>query len=193
MDGIERISRRLAEDTQAEIDRILGEARAQAEETAARYKAQAEAETKELSERNNRAAAEREERLVSMAQMESRKTLLAARQEMVEKAYNRALDKLSRLPEAQYADVLADLLAEASSTGKEEAVFSAKDQKVGKIAVGKANAKPGLHLTIAKDTADIRGGFLLRDRNVEVNCAFETLVRLARAETSGAVVKALFP
>ena len=193
MDGIERISRRLAEENQAEIDRVLSEAKAAAAETAARYQAQADAEAKELGERNERAAAEREERLVSMAQMESRKILLAARQEMVEKAYALALDKLSKLPEKEYADVLAALLEQASSTGKEEAVFSAKDQKVGKIAVGRVNAKPGMGLTIAKDTADIRGGFLLRDRNVEVNCAFETLVRLSRGETSGAVAKALFP
>ena len=193
MDGIERISRRLAEENQAEIDRVLSEAKTAAAETAARYQAQADAEAKELGERNERAAAEREERLVSMAQMESRKILLAARQEMVEKAYALALDRLSKLPEKEYADVLAALLEQASSTGKEEAVFSAKDQKVGKIAVGRVNAKPGMGLTIAKDTADIRGGFLLRDRNVEVNCAFETLVRLSRGETSGAVAKALFP
>jgi len=193
MDGIERISRRLAEDAQAEIDRVLSGAKAKAEETAQRYKAQAEAEEKELGERGERAAAEREERLVSMAQMESRKILLAARQEMVEKAYALALDRLSKLPEARYVSVLTDLLVQASSTGKEEAVFSAKDQKVGKMALSKANAKPGLNLTLSKDTADIRGGFLLRDKNVEVNCAFETLVRLARAETSGAVAKTLFP
>ena len=192
MDGIERISRRLAEDTQAEIDRVKSEAQAKAEETAQRYKTQAAAEEKELGERSERAAAEREERLVSMAQMESRKILLAARQEMVEKAYALALDKLSKLPEAEYVNVLADLLAEASSTGKEEAVFSPRDQKAGKAALNKANAKSNLHLTLSKDTADIRGGFLLRDRNVEVNCAFETLVRLARAETSGAVAKTLF-
>ena len=193
MDGIERISRRLAEETQVEIDRVLGGAKAKAEETAARYKAQADAEEKELGERNERAAAEREERLVSMAHMESRKVLLAARQEMVERAYALALDKLSSLPEAEYVNALADLLAQASSTGKEEAVFSARDQKAGKTAVSRANAKSGLSLALSKDTADIRGGFLLRDKNVEVNCAFETLVRLARAETSGAVAKTLFP
>ena len=45
-------------------------------------------------------------------------------------------------------------------------------------AVEKANAASGKHLTLAKDAAPIRGGFILRDRNVEVNCAFETLVRL---------------
>ena len=59
-------------------------------------------------------------------------------------------------------------------------------------AVEKANAASGKKLTASKDTAPIRGGFILRDKNVEVNCAFETLVRLQKAETAGAVAKILF-
>ena len=47
-------------------------------------------------------------------------------------------------------------------------------------------------MTVSKDAAPIRGGFILRDRNVEVNCAFETLLRLQRTETAGAVAKLLF-
>ena len=193
MNGIERIRQRIADDAQQEADRRLTEARTQAEAITARFRAQAEAEAKDLEERNTKAAAAREERLESMAQMEARKVLLAAKQELVEKAYVLALDKLCALPEAEYVQALTALLEEASSTGTEEAVFSPKDRDgAGKAAVKAANAA-GRKLTLSKDTADIRGGFLLRDRNVEVNCAFETLVRLQKAETSGAVVKKLFP
>ena len=48
-------------------------------------------------------------------------------------------------------------------------------------------------LTLSQETRDIRGGCILKNQNVEVNCAFETLVRLQRAETAGAVAKRLFP
>ena len=56
-----------------------------------------------------------------------------------------------------------------------------------------ANALSGKKLALSKDTANIRGGFILRDRNVEVNCTFETLVRLQRGQAAGAVAKLLFP
>ena len=38
----------------------------------------------------------------------------------------------------------------------------------------------------------ISGGFILKDKNVEVNCTFDTLVRLQKADTAGAVAKMLF-
>ena len=194
MNGIEKITQRIASDAQAEVDRILGDAREEAGRIAANYRAQADAEAAELAAKNEKAAAEREERLVSAAQMEARKVQLAAKQEMVEKAYIQALDKLCAMPEEQYVAVLAGLLVKASSNGKEEAVFSPEDrERVGEAAVAKANELYGKQLRLSDETQPIRGGFILKDKNVEVNCTFDTLVRLQKAETAGAVAKKLFP
>ena len=194
MNGIEKITQLIESDAQAEIDRILGDARDEAARIAAQYQGQADAEAAELAAKNAKAAAEREERLVSAAQMEARKVTLGAKQEMVEKAYIRALEKLCAMPDEQYAAVLADLLVQASSSGREEAVFSKEDrERVGKAAVEKANKASGKKLVLSAETQPIRGGFILKDKNVEVNCTFETLVRLQKAETAGAVVKKLFP
>ena len=194
MNGIEKITRMIEADAQAEADRILNEAKEEAARITARYQAQAETEAADLAAKGEKAAAEREERLVSVAQMEARKVQLAAKQEMVEKAYIRALEKLCAMPDEQYAAVLADLLVQASSSGREEAVFSKEDrERVGKAAVEKANKASGKKLVLSAETQPIRGGFILKDKNVEVNCTFETLVRLQKAETAGAVVKKLFP
>ena len=193
MNGIEKITQRITSDAQAVIDQVLGEARAEAEKITARYQAQADAESAELDAKNQKAAAEREERLAGTAQMEARKTALAAKQEMVEKAYDLALKKLCSLPEEKYTAVLADLLIQASTTGKEEVIFSDKDRrKVGKAAVEKANKDGKKKLTLSGETRAIQGGFILRSENVEVNCAFDTLVRLQKAETAGEVVNKLF-
>lgn len=193
MNGIEKITQRIASDAQAEIDRILGDARDEAARITANYRAQADAEAQELADKNERAAAEQEERLISAAQMKASRLQLAAKQEMVEKAYIQALDKLCAMPKEQYVDVLAKLLVEASSNGKEEAVFSKEDrEQAGKAAVEKANQLSGKQILLSEETQPIRGGFILKDKNVEVNCTFETLVRLQKAETAGAVVKTLF-
>ena len=193
MNGIEKITQRIASDAQAEVDRILGDAREEAARITANYRAQADAEARDLDAKNEKAAAEQEKRLISAAQMKASRLQLAAKQEMVEKAYIQALDKLCAMPKEQYVDVLAKLLVEASSNGKEEAVFSKEDrEQVGKAAVEKANQLSGKQLRLSEETQPIRGGFILKDKNVEVNCTFETLVRLQKAETAGAVVKTLF-
>ena len=140
-----------------------------------------------------RELAEREERLISAAQMEARKTVLAAKQAVMEETYAKALEKLRNLPEARYVEVLTELLLQAAPHGAGEVLFSAQDREtVGQAAVDAANGKSGGKLTLSGETAPIQGGFILKDGNVEVNCAFDTLVRLQKAETAGQVAQRLF-
>ena len=195
MNGIEKITQRIETDTQAEIDRILGDARAEADDITDRYQAQANNEAAELAAKNQKAAAEREERLVSTAQMEARKVGLAAKQEMVEKAYDLALEKLCSMPDEQYVKTVADLLVQAAPNGRGAVIFApAERERIGEAAVRAANEKlHGGKLTLAEETRPLKGGFILSDGKVEVNCSFDTLVRLQKAETAGAAAKKLFP
>ena len=55
-----------------------------------------------------------------------------------------------------------------------------------------AKAGKTAELTLSQNTGDFRGGLLICDGDVEVNCTFETLVRMARNEIVGDVTKALF-
>ena len=194
MNGIEKIIDRISGDAQAEIDAILAQANDEAAQITARYEAQARAEADEIVKRGTAAAAEREERLVSMAQMEGRKAELAAKQEVIEEAFALALKKLLALPEDKYVELLAGLAAKASVTGKETLIFSAKDRdSVGKKVVDAANARlANGALTLGEGTRNLNGGFVLSDGAVEVNCSFDTLVRLQKAEITGEVSRVLF-
>ena len=194
MNGIEKITQRIETDTQAEIDRILGDARAEADDITDRYQAQANNEAAELAAKNQKAAAEREERLVSTAQMEARKVGLAAKQEMVEKAYALALEKLCSMPDEKYVQTVADLLVQAAPNGRGAVIFTpAERERIGEAAVRAANEKlHGGKLTLAEETRPLKGGFILSDGKVEVNCSFDTLVRLQKTETAGEVAKRLF-
>ena len=227
MNGIEKITQRIDQDAQSEIDKILGDARAQAAEILARYEAQAQKESEDIVARGEKNAAERQDRLASVAQMEAKKLTLATKQEMLDKAFDLALDRLVSLPDEEYVALLADLAARAATTGREQLIFSQKDRaRIGKQVVAAANEKlakavaPELPdalaeskagaildkvvsgvsallagtgmLTLSEETRPLRGGFILSDGDVEVNCAFETLARLERGEISGEVAKALF-
>ncbi len=194
MNGIEKITQRIDQDAQGQIDKILSDARAQAAEITAKYQAQAEKEAGDILARGRKNAAEREERLASVAQMEAKKLTLGTKQEVLDKAFDLALEKLTTLPDEEYINILAGLAAKAAVTGKEQLIFSSRDRaRVGKQVVAAANAKlADGHLTLGEQTRPMKGGFILSDGDVEVNCAFETLVRLQRGESSGEVAKVLF-
>ena len=195
MNGIEKITARINEDSKKEIDAILAEARAKAGEIAAKAKAEAQAAGEEVLAQGRRAAAEREDRLASTAQMECRKAVLAAKQDVIEEAFEQAHKQLLALPQEKYIALLADLAAQASVTGKEKLIFSAPDRaRVGKAVAAAANEKigPNAALTLAEETRPMDGGFILSDGAVEVNCTFDTLIRLQRGALSGEVAKVLF-
>lgn len=227
MEGIEKITARIAQDADAEIARLNQQTQEQIREMQDKAQAQADRERADILARGRRAADERLERLKSAAGMETRKLELAMKQEVLSQAFDQALDQLCALPDAEYVELLTRLVLEASSTGKEQLVFSPKDRaRVGKQVVVAANeamvkgvvpdlpeaiteTKVGAFLgkvvnstaamvtgtgllTLSEETRNIRGGFILVDGDVEVNCAFETLVRLQREKLERRAAEILF-
>ena len=198
MNGIEKIIDKLQAESKAEADAILEKARTEAEAIAARYAKQAEQEKTAAAEKGKRAAAERKDRLIRAAEMESKKTILGAKQDVLDRAFARARETLLSLPEEKYLSLLAALAAGSAGSGTETVVLSGKDRAaLGEKVVAEANrlltraGKAGT-LTLSDETADIDGGLLLRDKASEVNCTFETLLRLSREELAGQAASILF-
>lgn len=198
MTGIDKITQRIAEDAQQEAAAVIAQAQAQADEIMARYQAQAEQNAQDKRARGSKQAEETRSRLISAAQMEKNQQILAAKQEILEKAFALAAEKLRTMPEKEYIDLLAQLTVRASSTGREQLILCVADRaRYGVKIATRANdllSKAGkeAHLTLSQKTGDFRGGVILADGDVEVNCTFETLVRLARGSVSGEVAKLLF-
>lgn len=196
MNGLDKITSRIEQDGRLEIDQLLSAARSEATEIAGTYAAQAEAEARKLLERGRQDAEQRKERLDSVDQLECRKALLAAKQELLDEAFDKALQKLQSLPQDKYVSLLADLAVKASTTGREKLIFSQADRaRVGKdvvLAANKKLSKKNAMLTLAEETRPIQGGFILSSGDMEVNCTFASLVRLQRSELAGSVAKILF-
>lgn len=70
--------------------------------------------------------------------------------------------------------------------GKAGAVLSAVVTGANALIQGTAQ------LTLSQETRDMAGGLTLRDGNVEVNCAFETQLRMLREEMASEVAGILF-
>lgn len=198
MTGIEKITARIQADAQQEIDAVLAEASSQAKEISDRYAAQAKQAQAEILEKGQQSAAELRQRLNSNAQMDAKKQELAVKQELLDEAFQLAYEKLTQLPAEEYETLLANLAVKASVSGKEQLIFSETDRaRFGGTVTAKANdllTKAGktAELTLSQTTGAFQGGLLICDGDVEVNCTFETLVRMARNEIVGDVTKALF-
>lgn len=196
MNGIEKITQRITEDNDRAVAEIEAKGKQQAEAIAADFEARAQKEAEDIRARGKTAATEREENLASMAQMEAGKAYLAAKQKMLTRAFDLALEKLRALPEAEYVPLLAALAAAATRGTGEEIILSEADRsKVGDAVVTAANKllkKGQSKLTLSEKTREIQGGLIVSDGETEVNCSFETLVRLEETVMAGEVANVLF-
>ena len=198
MNGIERISGRLVADAEAEIAALTAETKARCEEIRADYEKKAQEEYQSRLAEGVKAAETRMQRLGSAAEMEAKKSILAFKQEMVAKAFEDATERLANLPQEQYVQFLASQAAAAAATGSEELIFNARDKAaVGALVAKAANElmeKKGVKgaLKVSDETRAISGGVIVRQGNIEVNCAVETLVQLRRSELASQVAEILF-
>ena len=198
MNGIEKITARLEADAQAEIDALCAETDAVCDQITKEYEAKAAEAYAKRKARGEADCSARSERLAAAADMETRKSVLAFKQEMVTEAFDKAVESIISMPKADYVEFLASQAAKAAVYGSEELVLNARDKAaVGSDVEKRANALvrqrslPG-GLTVAEETADIRGGLLIRQGNIEVNCSVETLIGLYRSSLATQVANILF-
>ena len=194
MKGTEKIIAHIQADADAQAAEILAEAEAKSAAIRETYEQKAK---QAYAERIRAGVKENQDRLDSMerlAKMESRKAILALKQDMVAKSFDRAVDQLVALPEAQYVALLTKLAVKASVTHDEEIVLNARDKKaVGEKLVKAANEKlGGGRLRLARETGSFKGGLILRRGSIEANCTAELLVDLCREEMAAELAGVLF-
>jgi len=198
MNGIEKITARLSRDAQVEIDALNAETEAQCAAIMAEAQEKADEAYEKRMAKGRADVAARSERMSATADMEQRKAALAFKQEMVGDAFEKAVDAIVSLPREEYVDFLAVLAVEASVSGEEEMAFSEEDcKRVGADVVKRANTllrEKGRRacLSLAVESAEIPGGFIMRSGNIEVNCAVDTLVQMHRASLASQVAEILF-
>lgn len=194
MKGTEKIIAHIKADAQAEAEKILGEAKKQCAAIKADYDKKAEDSYAEKIRAGVKACEDAAESKDRIAQMESKKSVLALKQELVNTSFEKAVEKILSMPEKEYIDFLTKLVVESVATGDEEIILNENDsKKFGKAVVEAANAqiKNG-KLKLSEQTGEFKGGVVLKRGNVEVNNTLELLIDLCRSEMSSLLAKVLF-
>ena len=119
-------------------------------------------------EKAARSMAERKQRMLSMAELEGRKTVLTVKQELIQEAFDRAIDKVLSLDPEAYGAFVINLILQADPVGDEEVFFNQKDKdRLGDGWVKRLNRqlienKKKGEMRIAAEARSIRGGAILK-------------------------------
>ncbi len=198
MNGIEKITKEIASEAEAEITSVLTEAEARASAVAEEYAARAKAAEEELMRAGRDSAEQRVQREERTARLEARKEILGLKQALVSEAYDKAKETILGLDEDQYVAFLAKQACAAALTGGEEVLLSKADRsRFGDKIVAAANAAltqrglPG-ELKLSDETKPVSGGLVLRRGSIEVNCTLDKLLEMSRGTLDAEVASVLF-
>ena len=192
MKGTEKIIAHIEADAKAQADVILAEAREKCATVKAKYDEQAARLYSDKIRDGVKACQDQEDSALRISRMEARKSVLAVKQEMVEKSFDLATKQIVSLPDDQYVAFLADLVKKAGPAGDEEIILNAADRaRIGEALVKAVNAG-GAKMKLSKETRDLVGGLILRRGSIETNCSVELLVELCRGELSAKLADVLF-
>jgi V/A-type H+-transporting ATPase subunit E len=189
------------------ITKILSDARAQADSIKKQAEEREAAETAKLNEDLSRfeqqtkglvekaAADERSQRL-AVARMEAAKEYVKTKASLLHDVFAQARQKLEKLPDAEYRELMAKLMASAVETGEEKVVPGKNDARIDAKLVADVNARlrgegKG-RLTLADEKHNFGGGFLLQRGKIRTNVSLAVLVEQARKDIEIEVAKDLF-
>lgn len=194
MNGIENISQKIIDEARAKADIILKEADESSERILLEAREKADAEINEIAKAGKTKINDIEDRALLSAGIEAKKIIAGKKQALIAQAFDNALSHLLQLPAEKYIDLLSGLAIKAAGNKeKAEVLFNQNDQKYSKDVINAANKALGEEiLTLASDTANIRGGLVLRRGKIETNCALEVIVRMLQEDISGEVAACLF-
>ncbi len=198
MSGAEKLKEKIIAEAEAQAQRVLQEARQRAAAIVARGEKEGAARRDSLIAQAREQAEEKKRRALTIAELEARKQILAAKEELIEDTFNQALARLQSLERREYQELLFPMILAAAQHGDEEIIVSPGRQDCfdGPFLdrLNEALRRQGKkgQLTLAAETRPLQGGFVLRAGEVEINNSFDSLLRMQRDLLEPAVAEMLF-
>jgi len=189
------------------VEKILSDARAEAEKIKNQAQEKEAAEQAKLDEQlaehrkqteiiAQKASKAKKMHLLSAARMEIAKEFLAEKRKILDEVFAQAREQLLSLPDEQYRKLITDLMLKAVETGDEDVIIDTNENRIDQELINqvnkqlRSNGKGNLRLSDQRQ--DLGGGFILRRGKIKNNVSFEVLLTQARRELEIELAKELF-
>jgi V/A-type H+-transporting ATPase subunit E len=189
------------------IEKILADARTEAEKIKSQAREKEAAEQakldRQLSEYKKqtdiiakKAGEDKKAHLLAAARMDIAKQLLAEKRKILDEVFARARQQLENLSDEQYCKLMTKLMLEAVETGDEEVIIDNEERRIDEKFIKNINQQLGSgrkgNLKLSEDRADLGRGFILKRGKIKNNVSIEVLLAQARRELEIKLAKELF-
>ncbi|UKI21875.1 MAG: hypothetical protein L6V83_02585 [Christensenella sp.] len=187
----EAIIDKILSDANLKGDAIIGEANEKADEIISLAAKQCKDYLYKSKTEIDRLTLEIDERSRSVAELDARKLLLAAKTQVLDSVYAKTLEKLRNLDKEQYSALIFSMLENAKD-GDVVTVSEREKDIVTKESLADFAKKKGISLTLADKFGDFDGGVVISENGVDNNFTLEVEVALLREQTETKIAKEIF-
>ncbi|MGN0399972.1 MAG: V-type ATP synthase subunit E [Blautia sp.] len=196
MTGLEKMKSQILDEANRSAGEILEQAKKEADAVMAEARKNAEAECQRISKKSEADVESLKGRAESSCDLQKRKAVLKAKQEVISEILERAYKKMLASDTETYFDIIRKMLNKYVLPEEGEICFSPDDKKrmpagFEKEIAAIAAAKGG-KLTVSKEKRNIQGGFVLIYGGIEENCTFKAMFDSRKGELSDKVHALLF-
>lgn len=194
-------------ETQQVTEKILADARAEAEKIKSKASEKEEAERTRLDEQlaeykkqtevlTAQTKKGKKEHLLAAARMEIAKEFLAEKGKLLDEVFGRARQQLQNWSDDDYRGLIARLMLNAVVTGDEEVIVDKDERRIDEQFINQINQQLASsnkgNLKLCGERGDIGAGFILRRGRIKNNASISVLLAQARKELEIKLAKDLF-
>ena len=189
------------------VEKILADAKDEAEKIKKEVQAKEDAEQTKLSEQleeykkqtellAKKAGDDEKSHILAAARMDIAKEYLAEKRKILDEVFEQARQQLQNLPDKEYRALIEKLLLDTIETGDEEVVVDTNEGRIDHEFIKQINRKLGPgnkgKLTLSGQRQNLGAGFILTRGKVKTNVTIEVLLDQTRKELEIELAKELF-
>jgi len=189
------------------VEKILADARAEAQKIKKQAEDQDAAEQAKLTEQLDeykkqtellakKAGEDEKSHILAAARMDIAKQFLTEKRKILDEVFEQARQQLQNLPDEEYRTLIKKLLLDTVETGDEEVVVDTNDNRIDHEFIKEINRElgPGYkgNLRLSDQRQNLGAGFILKRGKVKTNVSIEVLLNQARKELEIELAKELF-
>ncbi|MGB2863737.1 MAG: V-type ATP synthase subunit E family protein [Sedimentisphaerales bacterium] len=189
------------------VEKILADAKAEAEKTKKQAKENEAAEQAKLTEQLDeykkqteilakKAGKDEESHILAAARMDMAKQLLAEKRKILDEVFEQARQQLQNMPDEEYRTLCTRLMLETVETGAEEIIVDKNENRINQDLIDQVNrqlsSKGKGELKLSDQKQDIGAGFVLKRGQIKTNVSLDVLLDQARKELEIDLAKELF-
>lgn len=197
MSNLNNLTSKILNDAEEKKNYILADAEAQKDRIISKKINRAEADKEEIITKANIEAEVKKARIISNAKLSVRNDMLRAKQDVISKVFNKAIEKLQNISRDEYKSYIESTLRALELEGEEIIIINEIDKDIFSNefleALNKELESKGKKGSITLNMeGKFNGGFILDRNGIQINNTFEALINSLRGELEFEVNKVLF-